>query len=109
LVASSSRQYEEMIKANETNQIMFINRYLEESIKLDYWWMDAGWYENQGGGHQPLPARLEGGVRLRAQERHENPGLVRAGARHRRYLVDPQPSRMGARRRERRLVEPGQR
>jgi alpha-galactosidase len=50
LVASSSRQYEEMIKANETNQIMFINRYLEESIKLDYWWMDAGWYENHGGG-----------------------------------------------------------
>ncbi len=50
LVASSSRQYEEMIKANETNQIMFINRYLEEGIKLDYWWMDAGWYENHGGG-----------------------------------------------------------
>jgi len=50
LVASSSRQYEEMIKANETNQIMFINRYLEEGIKLDYWWMDAGWYINYGGG-----------------------------------------------------------
>ena len=42
-VASSSRQYDEMIKANETNQILFINRYLEEGLKLDYWWMDAGW------------------------------------------------------------------
>ncbi|MCX6927693.1 MAG: alpha-galactosidase, partial [Verrucomicrobia bacterium] len=50
LVASSSRQYEEMIKANETNQVMFIDRYLEEGIKLDYWWMDAGWYEHHGGG-----------------------------------------------------------
>ena len=23
---------------------MCIDRYLEEGIKLDYWWMDAGWY-----------------------------------------------------------------
>ncbi len=50
LVASSSRQYEEMIKANETNQCMFIDRYLAEGIKLDYWWMDAGWYNHHGGG-----------------------------------------------------------
>ncbi len=49
-VASSSRQYGEMINANETNQIMFINRYIEEGFKLDYWWMDAGWYEHHGGG-----------------------------------------------------------
>jgi alpha-galactosidase len=39
-----------MIKANESNQIMFIDRYLEEGIKLDYWWMDAGWYVHHGGG-----------------------------------------------------------
>jgi alpha-galactosidase len=50
LLASSSRQYDEMIKANESNQIMFIDRYLEEGIKLDYWWMDAGWYVHHGGG-----------------------------------------------------------
>lgn len=49
-VASSSRQYDEMIKANETNQIMFIDRYLAEGLKLDYWWMDAGWYQHDGGG-----------------------------------------------------------
>jgi len=48
-VASSSRQYAEMINANEQNQKMFIDRYLEEGIKLDYWWMDAGWYENKTG------------------------------------------------------------
>jgi len=50
LLASSSRQYNEMIDANEANQKMFINRYLEEGIKLDYWWMDAGWYVHHGGG-----------------------------------------------------------
>ncbi|MBP7935457.1 MAG: alpha-galactosidase [Phycisphaerae bacterium] len=45
----SSRAYEEMIKADEEKQVMFINRYLEEGLKIDYWWMDAGWYVNQSG------------------------------------------------------------
>jgi len=51
-VASSSRAYEEMIKADEQNQIMHIDRYLEEGLKLDYWWMDAGWYIQQQGWPQ---------------------------------------------------------
>ncbi|MBI4586449.1 MAG: alpha-galactosidase [Planctomycetes bacterium] len=50
LLASSGRQYDEMIKANEENQILFIDRYLAEGLKLDYWWMDAGWYVHGGGG-----------------------------------------------------------
>jgi len=50
LLASSSRQYNEMIDANEARQIMFIDRYLQEGIQLDYWWMDAGWYVHHGGG-----------------------------------------------------------
>ncbi len=49
VAASSSRQYGEMINANEENQKMFIDRYLEEAIRLDYWWMDAGWYVNKTG------------------------------------------------------------
>ena len=51
-VASSSRAYNEMIGANEQNQIMHIDRYLEEGFKLDYWWMDAGWYVQQQGWPQ---------------------------------------------------------
>lgn len=51
-VASSSRAYEEMIGANEENQILHINRYLEEGLKLDYWWMDAGWYIQEKGWPQ---------------------------------------------------------
>ena len=45
----SSHQFGEMIHANEENQKLFVDRYLEEGIKLDYWWMDAGWYVNKTG------------------------------------------------------------
>ncbi|MBN2311710.1 MAG: NPCBM/NEW2 domain-containing protein [Candidatus Hydrogenedentes bacterium] len=49
LAACSSHQFGEMINANTENQIFFIDHYLERGIKLDYWWMDAGWYYNKTG------------------------------------------------------------
>jgi len=52
MLGCSSRAYEEMIHANTENQIMFIDRYLEEGLKIDYWWMDAGWYVQQSGWPQ---------------------------------------------------------
>lgn len=52
LLASSSRAYEEMIKADADKQKMFIDRFFEEGIRLDYWWMDAGWYVQQHGWPQ---------------------------------------------------------
>jgi len=48
LTPDSSVQYTEMSQANEENQKMFIDRYIEEKIIPDYWWMDAGWYVNGG-------------------------------------------------------------
>lgn len=45
---ASSRQFDEMINANEANQIQFIDGYLKRDMKPDYWWMDAGWYPNNG-------------------------------------------------------------
>ncbi|QGQ94285.1 hypothetical protein EHS13_04875 [Paenibacillus psychroresistens] len=48
LAACSSHQFSEMEKANEENQKLFIDRYLEEGILLDNWWMDAGWYIQNG-------------------------------------------------------------
>ncbi len=48
-VACSSHWFGEMIGADEASQIEFIDRYLEEGLKLDYWWMDAGWYVNETG------------------------------------------------------------
>lgn len=47
--ACSSHQFHEMENANEENQKHFVDRYLDERLKLDYWWMDAGWYPNVGG------------------------------------------------------------
>jgi alpha-galactosidase len=44
LNACSSHQFAEMTKANESNQIEFIDSYLKKGFKLDHWWMDAGWY-----------------------------------------------------------------
>jgi alpha-galactosidase len=76
LEASSSRQYNEMIDANEANQKMFITRYLEEKIKLDYWWMDAGWYIHHGGGWPRVgtwevdPARFPHGLRAVSDYAH---------------------------------------
>jgi alpha-galactosidase len=49
LAACSSHQFGEMIHANTENQKFFIDRYLEEKLRLDYWWMDAGWYVNKTG------------------------------------------------------------
>ena len=50
LTPCSSHQFAEMIHANEENQKLFIDRYLEERLNPDYWWMDAGWYVHHGGG-----------------------------------------------------------
>jgi alpha-galactosidase len=44
MAACSSHQFGEMVNANESNQMFFVDRYLEEKLPLDYWWMDAGWY-----------------------------------------------------------------
>ena len=44
----SSLQFNEMQDANEDNQILFIDRYLDNDIPLDLWWMDAGWYPSEG-------------------------------------------------------------
>ncbi len=48
LAASSALWYQEMSRADEASQMLFLNRYHEEKIKLDYWWMDAGWYVSNG-------------------------------------------------------------
>jgi alpha-galactosidase len=54
LAACSSHQFGEMINANTQNQKFFVDRYLQEGLKLDYWWMDAGWYWNRNGNWSDL-------------------------------------------------------
>lgn len=48
VAASSALWTDEMTHATQQNQELFISRYGEEKIKLNYWWMDAGWYVNDG-------------------------------------------------------------
>lgn len=48
LFGNTSAHFDEMLNANEQNQERFIDRYAEEGVRLDYWWMDAGWYPCNG-------------------------------------------------------------
>ncbi len=73
--ACSSHQFGEMIHANDANQKLFVDRYLEEGLKLDYWWMDAGWYVNNGnwpntGTWEVDRKRFPGGLRSITDHTH---------------------------------------
>lgn len=75
IVADSSAWFNNMIGANEENQKLFISRYLEEGMKLDYWWMDAGWYPCAGdwqktGTWAPDKARFPNGLRAISDHAH---------------------------------------
>jgi alpha-galactosidase len=48
LAAGSCPFFGPYIHNTEQNQNQFIDRYREEKIKLDYWWIDAGWYPVSG-------------------------------------------------------------
>jgi alpha-galactosidase len=45
---NTSREFVEMTEARDRDEIFFIDRYVEEKMKPDYFWMDAGWYPNNG-------------------------------------------------------------
>jgi alpha-galactosidase len=48
LAGNTSREYVEMTEATAAGENMFIDRYVEEKLHPDYFWMDAGWYPNNG-------------------------------------------------------------
>jgi len=48
MAANTSREYIEMTEATAADEDMFIDRYVAEGLKPDYFWMDAGWYPNNG-------------------------------------------------------------
>jgi len=57
-----------MQDADESNQKTLLDRYFEERIPLDYWWMDAGWYPFQNawwnvGTWEPDLKRFPQGLR----------------------------------------------
>jgi alpha-galactosidase len=75
LAASSALWYQEMSRADEASQIQFLDRYREEKIKIDYWWMDAGWYVSNGtwpntGTWEIDPKRFPNGFRPVSDKAH---------------------------------------
>ncbi len=75
LVACSSHQFGEMIHANEENQKLFVDRYAEEKLGISHWWMDAGWYKNNGqwvntGTWEVDPKRFPHGLRAITDHAH---------------------------------------
>lgn len=75
LAACSSHQFGEMIHADTASQKFFIDQYLARGMKLDYWWMDAGWYWNtegwpQTGTWEVDTKRFPGGLRPISDHAH---------------------------------------
>ena len=76
MAGCSSHLFNEMLNANEENQILFVRRHVEEGLKIDYWWMDAGWYPNNGGWWntgtwEVDPKRFPRGLRAITDVAHE--------------------------------------
>jgi len=74
--AGSSGQFSEMEKANEANQIEFIDRYLAKGVPIDLWWMDAGWYDTpdlwwKTGTWKVDPRRFPRGLKPITDHAHE--------------------------------------
>lgn len=68
MAGSSSQWFDEMVHATEDSQKQFIEGYRAAGIKPDFWWMDAGWYVNNGdwwntGTWKIDPARFPHGIK----------------------------------------------
>jgi len=75
LFGNTSGEFNEMCNANDANQKLFIDRYAEERVGIDYWWMDAGWYPCGGkwpntGTWAPDLSRFPGGLRSISDHAH---------------------------------------
>src|SRR5439155_948821 len=75
MAAGSNRNLNEAQDANEENQKTIPDRWLEEGFKLDYWWIDAGWYPSQQGWQmtgtwEPDRKRFPNGFRPVADHLH---------------------------------------
>ena len=105
LTACSSQQFAEMYKADAASQKLFIDRWIEERMKPDYWWMDAGWYPCdpvgwwKTGTWEVDARRFPKGLREVSDHAHskdvKNPRLVRTGTRRMRIPGSPRIIRNG--------------
>ncbi len=72
---NTSREYVEMTEATARDENMFIDLYVADDLKPDYFWMDAGWYPNNGswtntGTWEVDPKRFPNGLREVSDNAH---------------------------------------
>jgi len=77
MAGNTSREYIEMTKATDRDENMFIDRYMAEGLKPDYFWMDAGWYPNNGswvnvGTWEVDTKRFPSGLKAVSDHAHAN-------------------------------------
>jgi alpha-galactosidase len=75
MAGNTSREYVEMTEATDRDENMFIDRYAAENLHPDYFWMDAGWYPNNGswvntGTWEVDPKRFPEGLRAVSDHAH---------------------------------------
>ena len=69
------------IRTSEAGERQFFNAFQQAGVKLDYWWIDAGWYAcsdwPQTGTWTPDPVRYPHGFKLISELAHANgAGLI---------------------------------
>jgi len=70
------------LKCNETDELRFIDAFAQAGVRLDHWWMDAGWYPCGDGWPQvgtwtPDPTRFPRGLKAVSDHAHgKGMGLI---------------------------------
>jgi alpha-galactosidase len=72
---NTSREFVEMTEATDRDENSFIDLYVADGLKPDYFWMDAGWYPNHGswtdtGTWEVDPKRFPNGLRAVSDHAH---------------------------------------
>lgn len=80
LTPNTSHQTHEMEKASTQNQKDYIDAWLAQEIRPDFWWMDAGWYEGDGswvqtGTWKVDPKRFTNGRLVEISEHAKGKGV----------------------------------
>ena len=74
MMAFCSGGFFEGLKVSEASERQFIDILAREHIRLDYWWMDAGWYPCDAwprvGTWEPDPTRFPGGIKAVSDYAH---------------------------------------
>ncbi len=81
IYAFCSGGYFPELRVSEASEKQFIDSLFVNGVKLDYWWMDAGWYPctrwNETGTWQPDPERFPHGLKAVSDYVHDRgAGLI---------------------------------